>query len=282
MELAERVGGEIVDADSMQIYRDLRVVTARPSAEDEARVAHHLYGVVDGAEAWSVGRWLRAAEPVLRAIASQGRPAIVTGGTGLYFAALTQGLADVPAVPDEIRDAAAAEFDAGGEAAFRMRLREADPQAEARVAPGDRQRLVRALAVARATGRPLSAWREETRPLLRPDVWRAAVLEPPRDVLYARADRRARRMLDDGALEEVAALRARGLPPTLPVMKALGVEAFGRALDGACTPAEAAEETAGQTRRYAKRQTTWFRNQTPEWPRAADGDGAVRLLLDRE
>lgn len=262
----------------MQIYRDLRVLTARPSVGDEARAPHHLYGVADGAEAWSVGRWLRAAEPVLRAIAARGRVAVVTGGTGLYFATLTRGLADVPPVPDTLRDALAGAYDAEGEAAFRLRLRDADPAAEARIAAGDRQRLVRALAVAQATGRPLSAWREDTRAPLPPSVWRAAVLEPPREALYAAADARAARMIEEGALQEVAALRARGLSPSLPVMKALGVEAFGRVLDGLSTPAEAVDQTAQQTRRYAKRQLTWFRNQTPDWPRAADGDEVVRLL----
>lgn len=263
----------------MQIYRDLRVVTARPSAEDEARVPHHLYGVADGAEAWSVGRWLRAATPVLRAIAARGRPAVVTGGTGLYFAALTHGLADVPSVPDSVRQSLAEAFDDEGEAAFRLRLREVDPASEVRIALGDRQRLVRAMAVAQATGRPLTAWQDDTRPTLPAEAWRAVVLEPPRAALYAAADRRASGMIDGGALEEVAALRARALPPTMPVTRALGVEAFGRVLDGKASPSEAAAETAQQTRRYAKRQLTWFRNQTPAWPRASDGEEAIQVLL---
>ena len=265
----------------MQLYRDLRVLSARPSAAEEARAPHQLYGVADGAEAWSVGRWLRAAEPVLRDIAGRGRPAIVVGGTGLYFRALNDGLADVPEVSVEVRDAGGAHFDSLGEPAFRDGLRERDPAAEARIAPGDRQRLVRAWTVAQL-GRSLSDLHAATRPLLPPGSCRGVVLEPSREALYARCDARLSGMATEGAAEEVEALLARGLDPALPVMKALGVREFAAALRGEMPMEQAVAAAAMQTRRYAKRQSTWFRNQTLDWPRLDVPDLERLLTIARE
>ncbi len=264
--LAERCGGEVVNADALQLYAGLRVLTARPSPDEEARAPHHLYGVADPAEAWSVGRWLRAVLPVLAGIAARGRPAVVVGGTGLYFRALTHGLAETPPVTEAARAAVQARFDAEGEAAFRRALAVADPEAEARIAPGDRQRLVRALAVAEASGRPLSAWRAETRPPLPPEAWRGVVLAPPRDELYARCDARLEAMTAAGALEEAAALAARGLAPDLPAMKAVGLRELLAHVRGELPLGEAVARAQQETRRFAKRQLTWFRNQTPDWP----------------
>jgi tRNA dimethylallyltransferase len=272
LRLARQTGGEIVNADALQLYNDLSALSARPTPEEEAIAPHHLFGVADGADGWSVGRWLRAAEPVIAAINSRGRPAIVVGGTGLYFKALTEGLADVPAVPDDVRDAVEAQYDAEGEAAARARLAQADPAAAARIAPGDRQRLTRALGVLQATGRPLSAWQAATRPALAHDAWRALALEPPRDGLYDRCDARLTTMLDAGALDEVAALAARGLDPRLPVMKAVGVREFTAHLAGEISLAQALENARRETRRYAKRQLTWLRNQMAGWPRATSLD----------
>jgi len=269
LHLAEAVGGTIVNADAIQLYRDLSVLSARPSAEDEARAPHRLYGVADGAEAWSVGRWVRAAAPVLAELAVEGKPAIVTGGTGLYFRALTAGLADIPDVALEVRQAATARFDAEGEAAFRARLSAVDPAAEAGIASGDRQRLVRAMEVFEATGRPISVWRRETRPLLERGTWRAEVIEPPRDVLYARCDARFTAMVEAGAVEEAEALAARGLAPDLPVMKAVGLRELLAWRRGEIGREAAIALGQQETRRYAKRQLTWFRNQTPDWPRLA-------------
>ncbi|RYF95129.1 MAG: tRNA (adenosine(37)-N6)-dimethylallyltransferase MiaA [Caulobacteraceae bacterium] len=268
LRLARETGGEIVNADALQLYADLTALSARPTPDETAQAPHHLFGVADGADGWSVGRWLRAALPVLEAVQGRGRPAIVVGGTGLYFKALTEGLADVPAVPDPLRDAVEARYDAEGEAAARDRLAIADPAAAARIAPGDRQRLTRALAVLEATGRPLSAWQAETRPILPEGSWRALALEPPREDLYARCDARLEAMLSAGALTEVAALTARGLDPRLPVMKAVGVREFAVHLAGEITLAQALEDARRETRRYAKRQLTWLRNQAPGWPRA--------------
>jgi tRNA dimethylallyltransferase len=275
--LAERLGGEIVNADALQLYADLRLLTARPTPEEEARVPHHLFGVADGADGWSVGRWLEAALPVLDAIAARGRPAIVVGGTGLYFRALTKGLADIPAAPPAVRREAAEAFDRLGEKAFRQALAERDPAAAARIGPGDRQRLLRAFEVAEATGRALSDWQAGTTAPIGPDQWRAVVLEPERKALYARCDARLAAMVEQGALEEVRTLMARGLDPVAPVMKAVGVRELAAHLAGEFSLAEALAMAQQETRRYAKRQLTWFRNQTPDWPRLGDEAEAVRL-----
>lgn len=267
LELAEKTGAVIINADSQQLYADLRVLSARPSVEDEARVEHRLYGVADAAESWSVGRWTRAVMPLLDELAAQDRPALLVGGTGLYFNALTRGLADIPAVPDAVRDTVQAAYDAEGESAFRRRLAEVDPVAAAAITPGDRQRLIRALAVAQATGRPLSDWNADTRPLLAPGSYYAMVVEPPRDRLYAACDARVRLMIDHGAVDEVRALLARNLDPALPAMKAVGVPELAAHLSGRTSLDQSIAAIRLSTRHYAKRQLTWFRNQTRDWPR---------------
>ena len=265
--LALEIGGEIVNADSMQVYRDLRVLTARPSPDHEAAARHHLFGVADGAEAWSVGYWLRAVGPILDDISARGRTAIVVGGTGLYFHALTRGLAEVPPVPAAIREAIATHLAEIGEPAFRAALSAVDPAAEARISKGDGQRLVRALAVSNVTGQSLTEWQAATAPLLPAGAWRGVVINPPRETLYQRCDDRLEQMLAEGALDEVAALMSRGLDARLPVMKALGVAPLAGCLSGAMSRTEALARARMDTRRYAKRQTTWLRHQTPDWPR---------------
>lgn len=265
LETAERTGAVIVNADSQQLYADLRVLSARPSVEEEARAEHRLYGVADAAEAWSVGRWSRAAMAQLAAL--EGRPVLFVGGTGLYFTALTKGLADIPDIPLEAREAANRAFATEGEAAFRRRLAGVDPAAAARIEAGDRQRLTRAMAVAEHTGRALSDWTAATTPLLAPGSWTGRVVEPDRAALYAACDARVARMVEAGALDEVRALVARGLDRSLPAMKAVGVREFAAHLAGETTLEAAVEATRQATRNYAKRQLTWFRNQTPEWAR---------------
>lgn len=272
LRLARETGAEIVNADALQLYADLSALSARPTPEETAQAPHHLFGVADGADGWSVGRWLRAAEPVLADIHGRCRPAVVVGGTGLYFKALTEGLADIPEVPADVRQAVEAGFDAEGEAAARARLAQADPAAAARIAPGDRQRLTRALGVLQATGRPLSAWQADTSPALPEGSWRALALEPPREALYDRCDARLAAMLEAGALDEVAALTARRLDANLPVMKAVGVREFAAHLAGEITLEQALDDARRETRRYAKRQLTWLRNQMSDWPRAASLD----------
>lgn len=273
LRVAEAIGGEIVGADALQIYRDLPLLSAQPSAEELARVPHHLVGTVDGTDGWSVGRWLTAATAALAGIAARGRPAVVVGGTGLYFRALTHGLAEIPQVPATAREEAARTFDLLGENAFRAALAVHDPAAAARIAAGDRQRLSRAFEVAIATGRSLSDWQAQAAPPPLPaGSWRGVVLEPPREALYARCDLRLETMIGQGVLEEVRTLTARKLDAALPVMKAVGVREFAAHLAGELSLAEALSLAQQETRRYAKRQTTWFRNQAPDWPRIAEID----------
>lgn len=269
LRLAQEIGGEIVNADSMQIYADLRVLTAGPTPDEMAAVPHHLFGTVDAAQSWSVGKWLEAAMVALRDIDHRGRPAIVVGGTGLYFRALTHGLADVPAVSETQREISGLLYAAQGEQAFREDLRKLDPEAADRIESGDRQRLLRAHAVAIATGRSLSDWQTDTRPALAADRWKGVVLEPPRAELYARCDARLAIMVENGALDEVAAMEARGLSPALPALKALGYRELAAHLRGETSLDQALDAARQETRRYAKRQLTWFRNQTPDWERVS-------------
>ncbi len=280
LRLSEAVGGEIVGADSMQIYADLPILTAAPTPAERAAVPHHLVGVADAVEAWSVGRWARAAQQVLANIAARGRDAVVVGGTGLYFNALTKGLAPAPAVPQAQRDASAAQLADQGEPVFRDELARLDPAAEARIEIGDRQRLTRAHAVAVATGRSLTDWHGDTTPLLTPGSFTAVTLLPPREALYPRCDERLLGMVDAGALAEVARLAARGLDPAQPALKAVGYRELAAHLAGEASLCDAIDQAQMQTRRYAKRQSTWFRNQASDWPVVddADLDGQWRAL----
>lgn len=268
----------------MQLYRDLPVLSAAPTAEEQAQAPHHLFGVADAADGWSVGRWLKAASGVLDEIARRGRPAVVVGGTGLYFRALTRGLAEIPAIPAEVRQAAQADYERLGPAAFHARLAAQDPVAAGRLPPTDRQRLTRAWEVFAATGTPLSAWLAGEAGALAAGSWRAVALDPPREALYARCDARLEAMVAAGALEEVRALMARGLDPALPALKAVGVREFAAHLRGETTLAEALAAAQRETRRYAKRQATWMRGQMADWPRLdeIDADAQWRQFLALE
>lgn len=267
LDIARRTGAVIINADSQQLYADLRILSARPSEEDEMLADHRLYGVADAADAWSVGRWTRAVTPLLEQLRAEGRPVVIVGGTGLYFTALTRGIADIPDIPIRAREKADEQIDFLGEAEFRRRLAEVDPKAEAAIAPGDRQRLTRAWAVSETTGRALSDWQAETRPILAPGAYDRLVIEPDRDNLYANCDRRVTLMVEGGALDEVRALVARRLKPDLPAMKAVGVRDFAAHLAGKVSLKDAMDAVRQATRNYAKRQLTWFRNQTPDWDR---------------
>ena len=264
LRLAEAVGAEIVGADALQLYRDLPILTACASPEERARVRHHLVAEVDSAEAWSVGRWLRAATEQIEGIAGD---VVVVGGAGLYFRALTQGLAEAPEIPPQVRAEAQARFEAEGEEAFRAALAKIDPAAEARISPGDRQRLTRALEVYLASGQSLSALQASSTGALSAGSWRAVALEPPREALYARCDQRLEAMVAGGVLAEVAALMARGLDPDLPALRAVGYREFAAHLRGEISLAEALAAAQMETRRYAKRQMTWMRGQMADWPR---------------
>jgi tRNA dimethylallyltransferase len=260
---AEKVGGEIVNADSMQVYRDLRVLTARPTEEDEARASHHLYGVVDAAERYSVGRWLEDARAVIGAIRVRGAVPIVVGGTGLYFKALTEGLVVAPAAPAEIRKALLSRLEKEGLSRLHAQLSEYDAEGAARISPRDEPRILRALSVWEATGRPLRDF-----PVSEPiSNWSGIVLAPDRRALYRRIDSRCEAMIEAGALDEVGALAVRSLDPTLPAMKAHGVPAFLAHLRGEIDLVRAVELAQRDTRRYAKRQFTWIAHQIPDWRR---------------
>ena len=266
LELAQKLGGVIVNADSMQVYRDLRIITARPSVEEERRLPHRLYGHVDAAENFSVGRWCEEAAAVLAEIERTARAAVLVGGTGLYFNALTRGLAAVPPIPAKIREEVRARLLSDGVAALHTELKWRDPAAAARLMPGDRARITRALEVVLATGRSLLDWHETNKPAgLDPARAAKIFLMPERDELVRRIDARFDAMMAAGALEEVRRLAARNLDPDLPAMKAHGVPWLIRHLNGEVTLEEAVEEAKRDTRQYTKRQATWFRNQLPDF-----------------
>ena len=280
--LAESTGGAIVNADSMQVYRDLRVVTARPTQEEEARVPHRLYGHVDAAENYSTGRWLKDMAEVLSGLRQGGRLPIVVGGTGLYFKTLTGGLSDIPPVPADIRQHYRARLEREGVEAMHRALQDRDPAAAARLMPRDRSRILRALEVVEATGRTLTDWhREGMPPLVDPRAAIGIFLDPDRAALQQAIARRFDAMLQAGALEEVRALDARGLAETLPAMKAHGVPWLRQVLRGTLTLEAAAEQAVIDTRQYTKRQVTWFRNQMAGWtwvkPEAAGAAVLERL-----
>ena len=266
LDLAERLGGVIINADSMQVYRDLRVITARPTSEDEARIPHRLYGFVDAAEDYSVGRWCRDIEKALKEIRVQGRLPILVGGTGLYFKALTTGLAAVPPVPADIRAGVRDRLQSEGAPALHAELTRLDPTTAQRLMVNDRSRIARALEVVLATGRPLSEWHKEGMPaLIDPGQAVKIFLTCERKELVHRIETRFAAMLNAGALEEVERLAARKLDPLLPAMKAHGVPWLIRHLNGELSIEEAAAGAIMDTRRYTKRQVTWFRNQMKDW-----------------
>ena len=264
--LAKALDGTIINADSMQVYRELRVLTARPSAAEEAAVPHRLYGVTSVAAPFSVGRWLHLVQAEISAAHRAGRLPIVVGGTGLYFQALTEGMADIPDIPEPVRQAARARLNALGPAGLHAALREQDPVMAGRLKPTDSQRLVRAYEVIMGTGISLAAWQERPAATATlPQPWHGFVLNWPRQELYQRCDRRLETMLTRGALEEVAALADMNLDPSLPAMKALGVPDLIRHIHGEIDRAQALAAAQQATRRYAKRQMTWFRNKMCSW-----------------
>ena len=266
LELADTLGGVIVNADSMQVYRDLRIITARPSAAEEQRLPHLLYGHIDAAENFSVGRWCEEAAAALAEAKGAARAAIVVGGTGLYFNALTRGLAAVPPIPAEIREAVRARLKSDGVTALHAELKWRDPAAAARLMPGDRTRITRALEVILATGRSLLDWHEDSKPAsLDPARAVKIFLAPKRDDLIRRIDARFDAMMAAGALDEVRTLAARALAPDLPAMKAHGVPWLVRHIEGEITLEQAVDQAKRDTRQYTKRQATWFRNQLPEF-----------------
>lgn len=266
LSLAEKFGGIVINADSMQVYRDLRVLTARPGAQDEARAPHALYGFLPACDTYSVGRWLEDARAAVAQADAAGRVPVIVGGTGLYFRALLQGLSPVPDIPAEIRRRWRQEADRRGGPELHAVLAARDPVMAERLRPSDPQRIVRALEVLEATGKSLADWqREPGEPLLNEAETTRIVIAPGRAALAARIDARFEAMIAAGALEEVEALKAQQLEPGLPAMRALGVAPLMAHLEGKATLAEAGERVKTDTRRYAKRQMTWTRRNMISW-----------------
>jgi tRNA dimethylallyltransferase len=266
LELARAIGGVIVNADSMQVYRESRILTARPSDSDMAQVPHLLYGHVPAREHYSTGRYQSDAGHALAEVRKAHRVPIFVGGTGLYFRALTDGLAEMPSVPAGVRDAARTKLKAIGNAAFHDELARRDPEMAEQLKPGDGQRMLRAWEVLEASGRSLAFWqRNEGRPVL--DGLRLArfVVDVPRDILRERIAARFRAMLADGAMEEALALA--DLDPALPAARIIGRRELLALHEGSLGEEEAIEKAVIATRQYAKRQDTWFRNQLPDWTR---------------
>ena len=279
LELAARFGGTIINADSMQVYRELRLLTARPSEADEARVPHRLYGTMSAAQAYSVGRWLGDVARAMAEAQREGRLPILVGGTGLYFKALTEGLAPVPDIPAEIRSHWRERSDELGRDALHAELAARDPNMAARLGPADPQRIVRALEVIDATGVSLAEWQGgNAAPLLAPDDALRLVIAPERQPLYAAIDARFNRMIEQGALDEVRALLDLELDPGLPAMRAHGVRELAAYLSGALTREEAVAKAKTESRRYAKRQMTWLRRFMADWDWFPDAAAAIEAV----
>jgi tRNA dimethylallyltransferase len=273
VELAREHGGEIINADSMQVYDTLHVLTARPRGEDMADIPHHLYGTVPAGTAFSTGAWLRAIEPLLDEIRSHGKMPVFVGGTGLYFKALTGGLSDMPEVPAPIRAKWRARLAEDGPWALHAELGASDPEMADQLSSTDGQRIVRALEIMEATGRSISAFQQKAgAALIDPATALKIIVEPDRSVLHARINSRFEKMLDQGAVEEVRALLTLGLPKEMPVMKAIGVPQIAAMLKGELSREQVISQSSAATRQYAKRQMTWFRNQMDEsWERYHPG-----------
>ncbi len=273
IKLAQALNGVVINADSMQVYRDLRVITARPTPDEEAQAPHRLYGHVDAAVNFSVGRYMADAVALLNEIEGKKLP-IFVGGTGLYFKALTEGLSDMPAVPDVVRDEVRRESEGLETPELHRLLEERDPETARTLRPSDRLRIQRALEIFAATGQPLVSFHGSRQPgPLNGKRLIKLFLAPERDELRRRIDNRFLAMMEQGALDEVRALGERNLDPMLPAMRAHGVPGLLAHLRGEISLDEAVAKGQGDTRRYAKRQFTWFRHQLPDWEWVAPDKG---------
>jgi tRNA dimethylallyltransferase len=266
LRLAEHLGGVVINADSMQVYRELRILTARPGPEEEARVPHALYGFVDAAESYSAGRYAADVERVLADARRAGRRPIIVGGTGLYFKTLVEGLSPIPAIPEAVRAHWRAEAADKGAAHVHGVLTTRDAEMATRLAPGDTQRIVRALEVLDATGMSLAEWQRLPRaPVLDLAETIALVVSVDREALSRRIDLRFLTMMEQGALDEALQLKTLALDPTLPLMTALGLRPLLRHLAGEVSRDEAIAAGQAETRSYAKRQVTWARGNMIAW-----------------
>ncbi len=277
--VAERDGGVVINADASQVYACWRVLTARPGDDELARAPHRLYGHVAGAVRYSTGAWLRDVAAALDAARALGSRPIVVGGTGLYFSALTEGLAEIPEIPAEVRDRSSTLLAEGRVGEMRADLARDDPETYGRIDRDNPMRVQRAWDVLRATGRGLAAWHRTTAPpLVDPRAAVRVVVDPDIAWLNSRIETRFRAMIEGGALDEVRAFRAAGYDPTLPAARVLGAAPLLACLAGAITLDRAIEESVVATRQYAKRQRTWMRNRMADWPRVAPGPGALAAV----
>lgn len=264
--VAEAIGGALINCDSMQVYRELQILTARPPAADMARAPHLLYGHVGAQERYSAGRYQADAVEALAAARADCKIPIFVGGTGLYFGVLTDGLSEIPQVPSHIHEALRKQMLVDGNEAFYARLRQRDPETAGQLRPSDPQRVLRAMEVLEATGRTLASWQKEgAEPVLKGLRLARFVLDPPRVILLPRIAERYRRMVEEGALEEARALALAGLDETLPAVKTLGLREFWEFDQGRLTAQQLEEAINIGTRQYAKRQMTWFRNKMSGW-----------------
>jgi tRNA dimethylallyltransferase len=271
MRIATGTGGLVVNADSMQVYKELRILTARPSEADEAAVSHRLYGIRTATEPYSVASWLEDMRPLVTAARAGGPRLVIVGGTGLYFRVLLEGLSPVPEIPKEIREFWRSEAVAKGSEALHEVLRGRDPQMAARLRPSDPQRVTRALEVVDATGRSLADWQAEAgEPMIRTGEAAPFCVCPPRAELYRRCDVRLDAMIEAGALEEVKRLRELRFDSSLPLMRALGVRPFLAFVDGRLAWEAALVAAKTETRQYAKRQLTWMRRNMISWDRISE------------
>ncbi|MCP2678515.1 tRNA (adenosine(37)-N6)-dimethylallyltransferase MiaA [Maricaulaceae bacterium NA33B04] len=283
---ARVLDGETINADSMQLYRGLPVISAQPSDDEKRAAPHHMFSVLEPSQRCSVGQWSRMALDRIEAVESRGCVPILVGGTGLYFKALLEGLAPIPEIPEPVLAEVDALFQTRGLEGLKAEAEAVDPVATTRIADGDRQRLMRVVAVARATGKPLSQLQADTQPLIDPAQVHGVVIQPDREALYHRIETRFDRMVEAGALEEAAAMAERNLAPDLPAMKAVGLPPLLAHLRGELTLEAAIEIAKRDSRRYAKRQFTWFSNQHGDWPRIsaldpADQQGELDHILSR-
>jgi tRNA dimethylallyltransferase len=279
--LAERLCGTVINADSMQVYRELKLLTARPGEGDVARAPHRLYGIVSATEAYSVGRWLDDVVGALVEAREEGRVPILVGGTGLYLKALTEGFAPVPEIPAKVRAHWREQADALSHEALHEALAARDPAMAARLAPADPQRIVRALEVIDATSVSLAEWQGgNAAPLLAPGETLRLVITPEREALYDAIDARFDRMIEQGALDEVRGLMSLRLDSGLPAMRAHGVHELGACLSGATSLDEAIAKAKTESRRYAKRQMTWARRFMSDWEWVPDAATAVNAAIN--
>lgn len=282
LNLAKKFDGEIINSDALQVYKELQILSARPTENEMESIPHHLYGHISASHRYSTGQWLVEADALIIDILARGKTPILVGGTGLYFKALTEGLAKIPEISNAGKAQAQEILDTNGISSLRNAAQRLDPEATARVLGDDPQRLLRIVGVALGTEKPLSSWQSATKPVLPSASWHGAVLLPDREKLYKKINDRFADMVKSGGLAEAERLRALKLDPMLPAMKAIGVRELIAHIKGEVDLDEAIEKAARETRRFAKRQYTWLRGQMPDWPKVTtqqDRQMAVADLL---